>query len=582
MFYVYKTFIRFAANNNALIIQKALIMKTSLKALAFVGLTGFIAACSSIKLTEEDFKVEPSPLEVHGDEVEITITAKFPEKSMPSKAVVKATPTLVYEGGETKFDEATYQGEKFTGNNTVIPKTGKTVTYTSKVPYTPEMENSTLKLKAVGTKGSKEQLFDFDIAKGVITTPYLMQNDDMVILAEDNFERVTKHEQRAVINFDYNSSNVKSTELRDEDWKAFTAFVKATAKDTNITFLSLENIAYASPEGELDLNTDLAKERAEAGERYAKRTISAARVKTEDGFYINTPKGEDWDGFKAAMATANIDQGDKIIRILERYKDPAVREQQIQDLSDVFEKINSEIFPQLRRTQIVLKYEKQGKTDAQLMELSKSNPDTLNVEELLFAATLTEDMNEKLAIYQAAARLFPNDWRTTNNVGYILYKQGKTKEAAAQFKLAAKAEKAAVAHNNLGVIARLGGDRKAANDHYAQAAGAGQEVSYNKGLVQIQNGEYKDASANMKFHKSFNTALAQMLNGDNSTAMSTLKASGDDSAMAHYLMAIIEARNGNNSEAVGHLDKAVARDSSLAAKAKSDLEFRNIKDSFTF
>ncbi len=555
---------------------------TSLKALAFVGLTGFMAACSSIKLTEEDFKVEPNPLEVHGDEVEITITATFPEKAMPSKAVVTATPALVYEGGETKFDDATYQGEKFTGNNTVIPKTGKTVTYTSKVPYTPEMENSTLRVRAKGTKGSKEQEFDFEVAQGVITTPYLMQNDDMVILGEDNFERVTKHEQRAVINFDYNSSNVKGSELSDEDWKAFTAFVKKAAKDTNVTFLSLENIAYASPEGELDLNSDLAKDRAEAGERYAKRSISGARVKTADDFYINTPKGEDWDGFKAAMATANIDQGDKIIRILERYKDPAVREQQIQDLSDVFEKINSEIFPQLRRTQVVLTYQVQGKTDAQLMELAMSNPDTLNVEELLFAATLIEDMGQKLTIYKAAARLFPNDWRTTNNVGYVLYQQGKTKEAAAQFKLAAAAEKSAVVHNNLGIIARLGGDRKAAADHYAQAAGAGQEVSYNRGLVETQNGDYKAASANMKFHKSFNTALAQMLNGDNSTAMSTIKASGDDSAMAHYLMAIIEARNGNASAATGHLDKAIARDASLAAKAKSDLEFRNFKDSFTF
>ena len=88
------------------------------------------------------------------------------------------------------------------------------------------------------------------------------------------------------------------------------------------------------------------------------------------------------------------------------------------------------------------------------------------------------------------------------------------------------------------------------------------ESKYNKGLILIANGDYTGAVSNMKDVKSFNSALAKMLSGDNAGAKATLDASGDKSALADYLRAIICARSndtsGKDSNLKAAIDKAAA------------------------
>ena len=62
----------------------------------------------------------PDPLIVRGDQVELTVTGKFPEKYFHKKVRVEATPVLVYPGGETAFKMVEYQGEDAAGNGEVI------------------------------------------------------------------------------------------------------------------------------------------------------------------------------------------------------------------------------------------------------------------------------------------------------------------------------------------------------------------------------------------------------------------------------------------------------------------------------
>ena len=46
--------------------------------------------------------------------------------------------------------------------------------------------------------------------------------------------------------------------------------------------------------------------------------------------------------------------------------------------------------------------------------------------------------------------------------------------------------------------------------------------------------------------------------------------------MAHYVLAIANARVGNAAEAKKHRDMAVQKDAGLSAKASADLEFRDL------
>jgi tetratricopeptide (TPR) repeat protein len=341
--------------------------------------------------------------------------------------------------------------------------------------------------------------------------------------------------------------------------------------------------AYASPEGEITLNEDLALERSQAANKIVANLIKKAKLEVAaEGFYVDSPKGEDWEGFKEQMEASSIEDKNLILRVLEMYTDKNKREQEIKNIAKTYKSIEKDILPSLRRSQVTLKYNVEGYTDEELIVLCKSNPETLTVEEILFSATLFEGMNDKLEIYENAERLFPADYRGINNVGYILFMQNKKEEAKSQFEKAyAVSEKAEVA-NNLGICARLDGDRDGALGYFAAASGAGDAVAYNKGLVKIQQGDYSSAVSNMGSNSTFNVALAKVLNGDNTGAKAAMDNSGDDSAMAMYLKAIIAARTGSGADVLKNLNDAIAKDGSLKDKAMKDLEFRDFQAQFNF
>jgi tetratricopeptide (TPR) repeat protein len=496
---------------------------------------------------------------------------------------VELTPTLTYTGGETPYKTAYFQGEKAVGNNTVIPyETGKAFNYTHKVAYTPAMSESELMVKILGKQGSKELAFDpIKLADGVITTPYLMLSDDKVLLGKDAFERITNHSQDATLNYLVNSSQVRGTELKEDDIKAMATFIKEFAKKGNIKLQSLTIDAWASPEGELSLNENLADDRAKSAKGWAKPELLRAKADTAkaDEFYTLTPRGEDWDGFKTAMQASSIADKDLVLRVLEMYPDVAKREAEVKNMAATYEEIADKILPALRRSEMKLNYQVIGKTDAQLTEMSRTMPDSLNVEELLFAATLTTDLNEQLRIYKETERVHPGDYRGANNVGYVYMMQNKLAEAEAEFQKANTIKDNPVSTNNLGVVARLKGDRKKAAELYNKAMAAGPEVKYNLGIINIQNGDYASANSNMSGTKSFNAALAKMLGGDPAGAQAIMDDSSEkDSAMGHYLMAIIGARQNNGDMVRNHLGMAVQKDASLREKAMKDLEFREFKD----
>lgn len=559
-------------------------MKKNVKALLYVSSAALlVSSCDLMK--DAEYKVTPNPLEMHGDSVRITATVTFPEKGIHKKAKAEITPML----GNTALKTITVLGEKATGNgNTVKYKSGGTVTYKDVVAYKPEYENADLMVTGKVYKGAKEKetIDPFKIADATIITPLLVKKDYKVIMQDDNFQRVTEEVMKAQINFDKAKSNLRPKEMKDADIKALEAWLAAAETDPKKTIKSINIIGYASPEGEVGRNVSLSSDRsATAKEAIMNLAKKANNTKAQSEIYNLSGRGEDYDGFKVELEKSTMDNEEKqlVIRVLEMYKDPVQRETEMRNMAKTFVYLDKNIFPLLRRAEIHVVYDQTGHTDEELLALAKSTPDSLNVEELLFTATLMDDLNDKKALYQNGTITFPKDIRIHNNLGAVLYKQGKYDEAAARFESANGLEDNAVSKNNLGAIEGMKGNRSKAKELFSQAGGAGSEVNYNQGILNIMDGKYPEAVSNLGSEASFNKGLAQVLNGNPDAGSQTVGESMDkDSALGYYLKAIAAARMDKIDQVASNLKNAFAKDGSYKAKAAKDREFLKYYDNPTF
>ncbi|MFN5148458.1 MAG: hypothetical protein ACK46O_12015 [Flavobacteriia bacterium] len=559
--------------------------KQSIKGLAFIAVAGtLVTSCDLLK--DLDYKVTPNPLEMHGDSVRVKVDVTFPEKGIKKKASAEITPML----GNTALKTVTVQGEKATGNGSVIQyKPGGKMVYEDVVAYKPEFENADLKVTGKVFKGGKEkagQFEDMKIADATIITPYLVNKDFKVILAKDEFRRVTEQTYVAQINYDKGKSVVKPNELKDKDIVDYSAWLTAAQSNPKIAIKTINVTGYASPEGEEDKNNTLSTDRAEAGKKATMDLAKKAKNdKAQTEVYNLNGRGEDYEGFKRELqsSTMNEDEKNLVIRVLEMHQDPKTRETEMRNMGKTFTYLDKNIFPKLRRSEITTVYDLTGYSDEELKAVSVATPDSLNLEELLFTATLTTDLNEKLRVYNVAMKNYPNDYRTHNNVGAVLYMQNKMSEAKTHFEKANSLKDNAISKNNLAAIAGASGDRTKAAQLLGQAKGAGSEVNYNMGILHIQNGKYADAVSSFGSDNSFNKGLAQLLNGDAAAAIKTVDASADkESAQGYYLKAVASARQDKVDAVVGHLKNSFGKDAAWKAKAAKDREFLKYAENATF
>ena len=523
-------------------------------------------------LSADYFTVTPQVLEAVGGKVPATINGKFPEKYFNKKAVVEVTPVLKWNGGEAKGQPATFQGEKVEGNNQSISyKMGGSYTMKTSFDYVPEMAKSELYLEFKATIGKKEVTIPaVKIADGVISTSELVNNtlgNANPALGEDAFQRIIKEKHDANIMFLIQQANIRSSELKTA--KEFNKEVANVNEAANKKISNIEVSAYASPDGGVSLNTTLAENRENNTTKMLNKDLKKAKIEAPiDAKYT----AQDWEGFQELVSKSNIQDKELILRVLSMYQDPAQREQEIKNISSVYKTLADEILPQLRRSRLTLNYEIIGKSDEEIAKLASSNPSELNIEELLYAATLTNDPAKQEAIYTQATKQFPNDYRAYNNLGKLAYQAGNYDKAESYFKKAASVNATPEVNMNLGLIALMKGDKATAEASFGKAAGT-KELGESMGNLYIAQGQYERAVNSFGDSKTNSAALAQILAKDYNKAKNTLAAIERPDAYTDYLMAVLGARTNNSSMVTSSLKSAVAKDSSLAKKAATDLEF---------
>ncbi len=532
-----------------------------------------LSSCSNkLKpLAEEYIKAEPQPLEAIGGKVPVTINATFPAKWFNKKATVTVTPVLRYAGGEAWGTSYTYQGEKVKGNNQVIPqKEGANVTMKSAFTYKPEMRKSELYLTFdAKIKNKTVKLPDVKIGEGVIATSELADAATATAaIAADKFQRIIKEAHDANIMFLIQQAELRSKELKKDELKDWKDLVKNADEAPNQN-VAIEISAYASPDGGVDLNTGLAERREKNTSKYLAKELKKQKIDVPvDARYT----AQDWEGFQELVSKSNIQDKDLVLRVLSMYKDPEQREKEIKNISSVFSTLAEEILPQLRRSRLTANIEIIGKSDDEISALAKSNPKELNIEEILYAATLTDNDAEKMAIYTKASELYPDCYRTWNNIGMMAFRAGDLAKAEQMFNKSNSVKNNPEANMNLGLIALTKGDQAKAQQLFGNAAGVN-ELGEALGVLYLEQGEWAKAANSFGSVKTNNAALAQILVKDYSKATQTLNGIANPDATTSYLKAVVAARTNDANGVVSNLKAAIAKDKSMAKEAATDLEF---------
>lgn len=542
-------------------------MKKGIKFLtaALVGVAA--VACSSPKKMAEQaenvvVKSDPAVLEVVAGKIDANVTVTYPEKYFHPKAILEVTPVIVYEGGEAKMDPYYFQGEKVKDNYEVVPAEGATVTKPVSFTYAPGMEKCYLELRAVVKFGDKTtELPTKKVADGANTTYMLVCKNGKVDYKADAYQEIIKQTAEGQVLYTINSSTVRNSQLNGESVKNFLAALDEIQGNERKELVSTDIVAYASPDGGQKLNAKLSDKRSQTAEKAFNKITKDEELSAP----VNVKSiGQDWEGFQELVSESDIEDKDLIIRVLSMYSDPAVREQEIKNMSAVYKELAKEVLPELRRARFIANVEYTNYTSEELLQLINDNIDVLDEEALLRAATLVKDLDNKVAVYEKAVEKY-NSARAQYNIAAAYLNAGETAKGKAA--LAKVAEKDADWQNAMGVVALQENNIADAAKYFAKANN--ETAKQNLAVVDILNGKYADAAAKLADAKCLNKALALILTND-------LKGASDaiccDCPKAAYLKAIIAARQGNADAVKANLEKA-GKDKALAARAAKDIEF---------
>ena len=530
-------------------------------------------------MSDVSINCTPEVLALNNGKVVADVSAEIPAKYFNKNVTLRVTPALVYAGGVTKGESLLLQGEKVADNGMLVPnKESLSIKRQVVFDYKPEMKISNLVLIIEAKSGKKGDFVLFNantgetlaadtkltpaeyglvIAKGVNTLQGDLNYAEAMVVAPNNFKRVTTVVTKADIVYRINSAKVGRKATQTADMQALKAEVEGNVNNSRIAQSVYVN-GYASPDGPEKFNDKLSEKRSKTGLQAVEKMLADAGVKIDAAAY-----GEDWEGFQAAVAASNIADKDLILQVLKMYSSSAEREQEIKNMSSVFKSLKTDVLPQLRRAQVVNSSDVTGWSDEEMIVLVKGGKASeLNVEELLHIASVCDGVAEA-ALVEASKS---GDARVWNNLAVVYAKKGDYKKAVECLNKADKSV-AAELNNNYALVYAADGNVAKAEGY---AANASAEV---KSLVAAAKGDYAVAAQGLK--SGYNAAIVNLQNGNLAAAKQCI--ASDMSADADYLRAVIACREGNVSEAKSQLNSAVSKDASLKAKAASDVNLAALK-----
>ena len=510
----------------------------------------------------------PEVLEIRGGKIPATVTVTVPKGYFHPKATMDVVPVLVYEGGEAEGRLLQYQGDKVKDNFKPVSSKGQTITERLVFNYVPGCEKARLELRSVVKY--KDLSYDIDpvkVADGCVATYQLADLGGVYEIKPDGYQPVIERTTEGRILYQVGSDRVDREQFETNSMVNYKNSLEYLQTDERTTIKDTKIVAYASPEGGKEFNDKLSDKRA--------GTAQQAWDKVADGLELSGVEvqsvGQDWEGFREAVAKSDIRDKDLILRVLSMYSDPAVRESEIRNLSQIYAEINKTVFPALRRARLVTNTEWRNYDDEELIARAEEKGlDSMDEPSLLHLAAIADTPESKESLYKLAISKYNSD-TARYNLAMLYLKMGKTSLGGAY--LSKIKEPDADVLNATGIVAMRNEDYQLADMCYWKADN--ENARRNRIAMDIIRGDYETALKDAEGVKGDNAAVANILSGNLDAAKACLEGDG---AKTDYIRAVIAAREGRTADARKYLDAATAADPALAERAKTDIEFAALAD----
>lgn len=505
--------------------------------------------------------VVPEVLTEIDGKVDAKLEVTFPKGYFHKDALLTVTPVLVYKDGETPSKAFEYQGENVKDNYKTVSFKGSTHKESVSFQFTEAMRASRLELRPVILYAGRVIGVPYvTVAEGVCATARLADLDGRCDLKADGYEAILHKTAEAQILYDVNSSTVKKSQLSSYSVANYHDALDRYKENDRYTVKGTSIVSYASPEGGKDYNEKLSDKRS--GSAQKAWDVIGRGMKADDLDVQSI--GQDWEGFKEAVAKSNIRDKDLILRVLSMYNDPAVRESEIRNLSQIYTELKSDVFPELRRSRFVTDLEFRNYSDEDLEILAQQKLYMLDETGLLHLAGVTDSPARKEFIYNFAYEKFGSKTALFNMAAQAISDGETTKAGIYLDKLADEEDPEVI--NARGLLELAARNWYKSEDLFEKAAT--DQSKENLATLYLLQGNYeKSASFYPEGHPDRPVAL--ILAGKPDEALKALK--GDD-ARSNYLRAIASARKGDTDGVKKYLE-ASSSDPYFAELAKKDVEF---------
>lgn len=580
----------------------------------FIASVIFLSGCTLKKMIkmakEQQLTVTPSPVEMHGGQVEFDMSAMLPVKMLKKNTVY--TVNAYYQYGDNKVDlgNIEFKASDYP-DATIQPK----VTQKFKFEYKPEYRRGKVMVTATAAKVTGKSIplpTPLEVADGIITTSEMVMDEVYPAYA---FHGYNNQEELIPTNVEFffasGSARLSTKESRGDESKKMGMFI-ADKKVTRIVNI----YGHHSPEGTEAINTDLASDRAKSIEAFYRKQMKKYDYKNmaDSISFAIKPMTFQWKMFRDLVKSTDLlNEGQKsqVLTIVDvKGADFVSQEKELQGLS-FYKTIKTKLYPQVRTAKTEILSVKEKKSDAEISAIAsqivkgEALTDSLDVEELGYSATLTSDLKMKEGIYLELTKR-AQTWQSHNNIAALYLEQAiaapkseknaLVEKAMSQLNISVKKEEAAENLANIAVAKTLSGDYEGAKEDAKNAltkngsAGLVKNIKSNLAPHFIRTGDYDQSlktleTSTLSATSKYNMGLTQLLMKDfdaAATNFGNVNTEDTNNAHAYYCAAVTAARTGDESTMAARLKKSIELNSDLRTRALDDLEFMKYFEAESF